>query len=63
MFSFILTEYDEDPDFVHSEVSMASNEDDLLYGRNVTDIIEIESDMIEVRNEGVVMGVGERRRR
>ncbi|CAA3026766.1 Hypothetical predicted protein [Olea europaea subsp. europaea] len=52
-------DYEEDPDFVHSDVDTASEEDDLLYERNVTDDIEIGSDMNAVRNEGVLVDVGE----
>lgn len=54
-----MTDYEEDPDFVHSDVDTASEEDDLLYERNVTDDIEIGSDMNAVRNEGVLVDVGE----
>ncbi|CAA3031023.1 Hypothetical predicted protein [Olea europaea subsp. europaea] len=45
-------DYEEDPDFVRSDVDTASEEDDLLYERNVTDGIEIGSDMNSGRNKG-----------
>lgn len=47
----LLIDYEDVSDFVHFEVDMALEEDDLLYGRNVLDGIEIRSDMNEARNE------------
>ncbi|CAA2957335.1 Hypothetical predicted protein [Olea europaea subsp. europaea] len=51
----LLTYYEEDPDFVRFDVDTASEEDDLLYEHNVTDSIEIGSDMKAARNEGVLV--------
>lgn len=50
---------EEDPDFVDSEVDVAFEEDDLLYNHNVTDGIEIGSEMNDGRNKLVVVSLGE----
>lgn len=55
----MLTKYDEDPDFLQSDVDIAKEEDDMLYNHNVSDGIEIGPNMNEAGHKREMMLIEE----